>query len=181
MAQLTEILQKEKQRQEIQLTRKIYLYQEGSFYRAYEWSAWLCVRYVNQFKTTKRRIKQSEDTMVFIGFPVTSLEKFSPADSEVIKSEDKHAEILLPASVFPVDMKIETLAHDFNNWKTSLPMDQKKNENKGEITEERVMTYNPQGLTAIMLKVLAFPIEKKSPIDCMLFLAEIKNQITEIL
>lgn len=32
----------------------IHLFQEGSFYRAYEWSAWLCHRFINQFKVTHR-------------------------------------------------------------------------------------------------------------------------------
>lgn len=35
----------------------VHLYQEGSFYRAYEWSAWLCHRYINQFKVTHRHFK----------------------------------------------------------------------------------------------------------------------------
>ena len=41
MAQLTEILTREKQRTTEESLRVIYLYQEGSFLRAYEWSAWL--------------------------------------------------------------------------------------------------------------------------------------------
>lgn len=49
MAKLGDILEKEKNRSETGMLRTIYLYQEGTFYRAYEWSAWLCVRYINQF------------------------------------------------------------------------------------------------------------------------------------
>lgn len=39
MGALTEILTREKQRTTEELQRTIYLYQEGSFLRAYEWSA----------------------------------------------------------------------------------------------------------------------------------------------
>lgn len=42
MAQLTEILTREKQRTTEESLRVIYLYQEGSFLKADEWSAWLC-------------------------------------------------------------------------------------------------------------------------------------------
>lgn len=35
----------------------LHFYQEGSFYRAYEWSAWLCHRFINQFKVTHRNFK----------------------------------------------------------------------------------------------------------------------------
>lgn len=41
MAQLKEILEIEKSRKGIEDSLKIYLFQEGTFYRAYEWSAWL--------------------------------------------------------------------------------------------------------------------------------------------
>lgn len=49
MAKLGDILEKEKNRSETGMLRTIYLYQEGTFYRAYEWSAWLCVQ---SFKLT---------------------------------------------------------------------------------------------------------------------------------
>ena len=44
MAQINTILDKERDRKEIGDYTKINLFVEGSFYRAYEWSAWLtCV------------------------------------------------------------------------------------------------------------------------------------------
>ncbi|MBQ8461659.1 MAG: hypothetical protein IJ543_04490 [Bacteroidales bacterium] len=51
----------------------IRLYAEGTFYRAYEWSAWLCVRYIQDFKATKRKFKNEEEPVVFVGFPVTRI------------------------------------------------------------------------------------------------------------
>ena len=39
------------------MQRVIHLFQEGSFYRAYEWSAWLMYRYFHEFKVTHRRMK----------------------------------------------------------------------------------------------------------------------------
>lgn len=53
MAKLSEILTAEKQRQDAAARLVIHLYQEGSFLRAYEWSAWLCCRYLNSFKVTR--------------------------------------------------------------------------------------------------------------------------------
>ena len=72
MAQLTDILSSEKMRTSPEQIKSIMLYQEGSFYRAYEWSAWLCVRYISKFKVTHRRIKSSDQSMAFISFPLTS-------------------------------------------------------------------------------------------------------------
>ena len=36
------------------MQRSIHLFQEGSFYRAYVWSAWLVCRYIHEFKVTHR-------------------------------------------------------------------------------------------------------------------------------
>lgn len=46
MAQLKEIFERESQRGTAESCTVIHLFQEGTFYRAYEWSAWLCVRYM---------------------------------------------------------------------------------------------------------------------------------------
>ena len=96
MAQLTEILQQEKQRTADETLRQIHLYPEGGFYRAYEWSAWLCLRYVRQLKPTKRMVKSVNAPMVFVGFPQTSLSKFTVEGAEMggghrDRNRDPHA------------------------------------------------------------------------------------------
>lgn len=58
MAKIKDILEIESQRASLEQCRFVNLFQEGTFYRAYEWSSWLCVRYIQQFKTTKRLFKK---------------------------------------------------------------------------------------------------------------------------
>lgn len=53
----------------------VHLHKEGSFLRAYDWSAWLCCRYLHDFKVTKRQFKGIEAPVAYIGFPETSLVK----------------------------------------------------------------------------------------------------------
>ena len=55
----------------------VHLFREGTFYRAYEWSAWLCVRYFTELKVTHRLLKGGED-IIFVGFPLTSLDRYTP-------------------------------------------------------------------------------------------------------
>ena len=52
MSQLKEILEMEKERGSLEQCAVIHLFREGTFYRAYEWSAWLCVRYFTELKVT---------------------------------------------------------------------------------------------------------------------------------
>ncbi|MCQ2375386.1 MAG: hypothetical protein MJ069_05770 [Salinivirgaceae bacterium] len=74
MASLKEIVEKEQQRTELEQMRMAYVYREGGFYRAYEWSAWLFVRHVSDFKVTCRMIKLLDQPVSFIGFPLTFVE-----------------------------------------------------------------------------------------------------------
>ena len=60
---LKEILEIEKERDNPQSCRVVHLVQEGG-YRAYEWSAWLCVWYIKDFKPTHRLLKNSEESIV---------------------------------------------------------------------------------------------------------------------
>ena len=70
----------EQERQQVQTGhfREVHLHKEGSFLRAYEWSAWLCCHYLHDFKVTKRQFKGFDEAVNFIGFPETSLVKTNP-------------------------------------------------------------------------------------------------------
>ena len=79
MSQIKEILQKEKERGNVEQCKFIYLFREGTFYRAYEWSAWLCQRYFSELKFTHHLLKNGED-IIFVGFPISSLGRYTPDD-----------------------------------------------------------------------------------------------------
>ena len=76
--------------------RNIHLWHEGSFLRAYEWSAWLLCRFVHEFKVTHRRMKGMEQSVVLIGFPVTSLPKWQVEGCKYREVAEKHMVLQLP-------------------------------------------------------------------------------------
>ena len=57
MAAITEILEFESSRDGLEMQRIFHIFQEGSFYRAYEWSAWLMCKFMHEFKVTHRHMK----------------------------------------------------------------------------------------------------------------------------
>lgn len=177
MAQLKEILELERQRAGIEQCAAIHLFQEGTFYRAYEWSAWLCVRYVQEFKVTHRLLKNSDESMVFIGFPVSSLQKFFGDGLQV--NDDKSVTATLDIGIFGEDVSVETLNRDYGNWKKSVPLTENS---KKRLEEERnPETAKPQRMTDIFHEILAYPIESKSPMESMVFLAELKSKLSKII
>ena len=120
--------------------RTIHLIPEGTFYRAYEWSAWLCHRYVSQFKPTHRLLKNTEDSVVFVGFPMTSLERHIPEGATLAEQEDKTIALILTETVFG-ETTTEQLQTDFANWKMSVPLVKTKEQGTKENSELRILNW----------------------------------------
>jgi len=180
MAQIKEVMERESRRGTMEQCRRIEIFQEGSFYRAYEWSAWLCVRYIQQFKVTKRQFKSEGVTSVFVGFPVASLQKFTPENASVRFNEDGSVQFVLPETTFPVESTSESLSEEFHNWKQSVPLAESSKKDLDAGVAGASLAH-PARLTDVMHKILAYPIEQKSPLECMSFLAEVKKGIAEII
>ena len=56
---------------------QVNLYPEGSFYKAYQQSAWLLCTRVHPFKVNARPLKGLDGLLLSVGFPMSSLDKFS--------------------------------------------------------------------------------------------------------
>lgn len=179
MAKLTDILDIEKKRPSPEHLRQVRLWADGSFYRAYEWSAWLCVRYIRQFKVTRRFIKNANSDIVFIGFPQSSLEKFCPEDSHCTVLDDKNVLLSLPEDLVTVE-EGHTLEKDFENWRTTIPEAETK-EKASDSKTPKISTASPVSMTGVMKQIMEFPIESNTPIDCMLFLADVKKHLSSLL
>ena len=77
-------------------SRDVHFHREGTFLRAYDWSAWLCCRYLHDFKVNKRLFKGLEEPVAYIGFPETSLMKWMPEGAEQRVENEKHLVLQLP-------------------------------------------------------------------------------------
>ena len=173
--QLKEVFAKEQSRKEKVDYRTIYLIPEGTFYRAYEWSAWLCHRYVSQFKPTHRLLKNTEDSVVFVGFPMTSLERHIPEGATLAEQEDKTIALILAETVFG-ETTTEQLQTDFANWKKSVPL--VKTKEQGTKNQDKNVK-SEASVEEVLKRILAYPIEQHSPMEAMAFLSEIKQQLSE--
>ena len=173
--QLKEVFSKEQSRKEVVDYRTIHLIPEGTFYRAYEWSAWLCHRYVSQFKPTHRLLKNTEDSVVFVGFPMTSLDRHIPEGATLAEQEDKTIALILAETVFG-ETTTEQLQTDFANWKKSVPL--VKTKEQGTKNQDKNVK-SEASVEEVLKRILAYPIEQHSPMEAMAFLSEIKQQLSE--
>ena len=172
MAKLTEILTEERKRDTAEEKRQIHLFADGKFYRAYEWSAWLCCTYINQFKVTKRQIQSVDAPMLFIGFPQTSIEKFSPEGVKPQVVTEGHLLLTLPEIMIK---GIDTMPDDFIHWKETIPLSEAKEK------PQPVLANRPVSLTGVMKQVLQYKVEQHSPVECMQFVSDLQRQLVELL
>ncbi|MBR1877796.1 MAG: hypothetical protein IJ814_02195 [Paludibacteraceae bacterium] len=172
MAKLVDILAVENDRAEALQQHRVHLFADGSFYRAYEWSAWLCCRYINKFQTTKRHNKSLNTDVVFVGFPQTSLPKFTPENATPKEVAEGHIEMLLPETLMPVGADY---SKEYADWKSAIQL--------AQTVEKPLPTLadRPVSLTGVMKKVLEYKVEQHSPIECMQFVSDIQRQLIEIL
>lgn len=122
MAGIKEILEVERARESVADWQLINLFQEGSFYRAYEVSAWLCVRFVHGFKASNRMYKGIEDSVALIGFPPTSLSKFTPDGAETQNVSENEIDLILPSTSIPDEYDTALMQLEYSDWKSSLPV-----------------------------------------------------------
>ena len=181
MAQIQDILAREQERDDGESRTTIHLFQEGTFYRAYEWSAWLCHKYISQFKVTKRKLKNIEQPVLFVGFPITSLQKYMPEGVDVAATSEKSIDLILPEEMVPDDVTADMMQVDFEQWKESIPLAEPMKRKESGVVADGDSPFTRSSITGIMHRVLAFPIENKTPMQCMAFLAEVKQQLAELI
>lgn len=141
-------------------TSLIYLYKEGLFWKAYEKSAYLFVNSIASYKVKSKFVKAVKQDIIYIGLPPVSLER-TKEKYTVIRSDDK--EITIKPNINNYNNQT------FEHWKTTLltVLDQ----NPIPITNVRMSD------TDIANKVRMFNLESKTPMQCLLFLAELKKEI----
>ena len=118
MATIKDAIEIERQRES---PGEIHLFREGTFWRAYEMSAWLCVRCLHEFKATKRQMKDVEHPVVFVGFPASSFEKWVPKDMARHNVDEKHVVVVVGTEQLPSTGSAE-LADMFEIWKDNVEL-----------------------------------------------------------
>ena len=75
MSVTKELIEQERQWVQTGHHGDLHLHREGTFLRAYDWSAWLACHLLHDFKVTKRTFKNINHPVAYIGFHETSLTK----------------------------------------------------------------------------------------------------------
>lgn len=154
--------------QESKNTDRIYLYREGVFYKAYERSAYLFVKHIKPFMVKKRLVKSVRREVVSIGFPTNSL--YNYFSKEQVREFENGATVEL-------DKKIDLV--EFEQWRANIRLIEDIPQNpSGQMQQSSAAEEpTPAAEKNIVMQIKMFPIEAKTPLDCMMFLSNIKKQL----
>jgi hypothetical protein len=148
---------------------EVRIYLEGSFWIAYEQSAyWFFLH--KGYKPTKKFVKCLGQEVVSVGFPKKTvvLENFIKDNKDIKDIKD--------ITVINDTAKIIFLEEDislpeFEAWKNSIEL------RTDEVLPPSRQTVSPAAAaeTSIVERIRSFPLENKTPMECMMFLAELRN------
>ena len=172
--------------------RKMYLFREGNFTRAYDVSAWMMVHFVcgnggvNQPKPTRRTLKDGTD-FVFVGFPNVSMAKYIPSDLKIDEVNEKMSvvdiSILLPESFDNLDKILE----EYGKWKDTFHVKEEKNKERksenaalSDAETVRGVCRKNVSLTMIFQQILGYDIAAHSPMEWGEFIKSLKNDLMTI-
>ncbi|WP_374465590.1 hypothetical protein [Chryseobacterium sp.] len=132
----------------------IQLYKQGVFWVAYEQSAYAVWKITN-YRPSKKYIKCIGEYVVSLGFPDAALENLKwKKTTSILENAEKYKRLL---SFFQIDKD------EFEQWKKSLNLAEKKENNK-EINRIEEAIKN-------------FPLETKTAIEAFLFIEELQKNI----
>jgi hypothetical protein len=146
----------------------IHLYKEGSFWKAYEQSAYLFVEYIKPYRTKLRYYKNINMNVISIGFPDVALANLI----------DKRKINFQSAMNISIDMEKKLEEEAFNEWKSKAillnSLVEKEMQSK-ERKQEKNATGNEDGY--LRMAIRSFPTADRTPMECMQFLVEIQKLI----
>lgn len=139
---------------------EIRLYREGIFYVAYERSAWLFYTLLHAYTVKKRYVKSVSDYVVSVGFPMAVLDKV--AASRRVETFSGGARVSLDTNEVP-DASL------FKEWKQNFLC--------SDDSEPKKSLQGCNGASSVVERIKNFPVESSSPLECMMFLVELKKNL----
>lgn len=140
------------------VTHAMVFFVDGKFYAAYERSAFLATRLLPPLRVICRYRKVVDQPVAQIGFPASSLQKF--ASNFQMEQREDFLLLSLPADKYFSE-------EEFLVWKQSLPM-----------TKDADGPHpNNKSQASILESIRTFPLESRTPIDAMIFVADLKKRL----
>lgn len=189
---LSAALEYEKLREDAASWNKVILHRDGKFYHAYDWSAWLIKQYVctEEFQQQRgdekllqvNRYPSKHGEYAMLGFPLDSISKYIPAYENARKMEDSD-DMEITVSIDFGETDYETLSRTYEEWFDTCQLKEKKGKSNTAITHSdgKAAALARSGIFAILVKVLSYPVEAKTPAENIEFISQLRQEVAALL
>ena len=177
---LTDKFAREKERKDISDWKKIYLYREGTFLRAFNASAWLLATYVynDEFRKqiggkqplqVQHLMSKTNGDYIFAGFPVASMDKYVT----MCDKRDENSDVVVLTMydiIAPLLQTAEEYEEAYAKYLASLPpakekKDKPKQQQSFNSEDDGANVMASGGLFEILRSIVAYPLEEKTPLE----------------
>lgn len=143
---------------EAQNTCQITFYYEGTFWKAYERSAFLVCEHYEKFLPSKKSVKYLHGAeIVSIGIPAVTMDRLFSTSEKVVDEEKR--------KVFKTVYAVNEEA--FMAWKERIGVKERKDSSAAPGSEEN----------AVVERLRKYDLATATPMDCMLLVMELKKMI----
>ena len=177
---LTDKFSREKERKDINDWKKIYLYREGTFLRAFNASAWLLATFVynDEFRKqvggkqplqVQHLMSKTNGDYIFAGFPVASIDKYVTMCDK--RDENSDVVVLTMCDIIaPLFQTAEEYEEAYAKYLASLPpakemKDKPKQQQSFNSEDDGANVMASGGLFEILRSIVAYPLEEKTPLE----------------
>lgn len=177
---LTDKFASEKERKDISDWKKIYLYREGTFLRAFNASAWLLSTFVynDEFRKqvggkqplqVQHLMSKTNGDYIFAGFPVASMDKYVT----MCDKSDENSDVVVLTMydiIAPMFQTAEEYEEAYAKYLASLPpakekKDKPKQQQSFNSEDDGANVMASGGLFDILRSIVAYPLEEKTPLE----------------
>ena len=177
---LTDKFAREKERKGISDWKKIYLYREGTFLRAFNASAWLLATFVynDEFRKqvggkqplqVQHLMSKTNGDYIFAGFPVASMDKYVT----MCDKRDENSDVVVLTMydiIAPLFQTVEEYEEAYAKYLASLPpakekKDKPKQQQSFNSEDDGANVMASGGLFEILRSIVAYPLEEKTPLE----------------
>jgi hypothetical protein len=189
---LSAALEYEKLREDASSWNKVILHRDGKFYHAYDWSAWLIKQYVctEEFQQQRgdekllqvNRYPSKNGEYAMLGFPLDSISKYIPAYEDAHKMEDSD-DMEITVSIDFGEADYDALSRMYEEWFANCQLKEKKGKSNAAMTHSdgKAPALARSGIFAILVKVLSYPVEAKTPAENIEFISQLRQEVAALL
>ena len=148
------------------LPNTIRLVTSGQFYRAYNRSAWLFNTCLVNYKVIRKYIKTIQKDIRYVGFPISSIRNI--VGERTMVPTEFGVDIVLNENEIPSEDAYLT-------WFDSV---ETHHSSQADILS--IPLSGSEAEKEVLRRIKSFPIEQKSMLECVIFLAELRKLLNEL-